>query len=66
MQMFSLHIMRVTFDSDHLLRGVMVEWSEWLGYGSESCQKVGLPSDDRKTLFDSPAVNEYLFRIRNG
>ena len=52
-------------------RGAMVEWSEQLGYGAESRRKVvslrlGFPCDDWKTLCVNPAVNGYLFRIREG
>ena len=43
---------------------VAVEWLEQLGYGAECCQVVSSNSDDRKTLFVNPAVNGYLFQIR--
>ena len=47
----------------------MVEWLEQLGYGAESCRKApvqgwALPCKDWKTLSVNPAVNGYLFRIR--
>ena len=51
----------------HLLKlGAMVEWLERLNYGAESRWKVmslrlGLPSDDWKTLSVNPTVNGYLF-----
>ena len=49
----------------------MVEWLERLGYGAESRRKVvslrqAPPCDDWKTLSVNPAVNGYLFRIREG
>ena len=49
----------------------MVEWLERFDYGAESRRKVvstrqGFAIDDWKTLFVNPAVNGYLFRIREG
>ena len=49
----------------------MVEWLEQLGYGAESCRKMRVrgsasPCGDWKTLSVNPAVNGYLFRIREG
>ena len=41
-------------------RGAVVEWLETLAYGAESRRR----SDDWKTLSVNPAVNGYLFRIR--
>ena len=49
----------------------MVEWLEQLGYGAES-RRVALvrgsasPCGDWKSLSVNPAVNGYLFRIREG
>ena len=53
-------------------KGVVVKWLERLGYGAESHQKVMrlcqvfYPSEDWKTLSVNPAVNGYLFGIREG
>ena len=52
-------------------RGAVVEWLEQLGYGAESRRKAGVrgsasPCGDWKTLSVNPAVNGYLFRIREG
>ena len=49
----------------------MVEWLEQLDYGAESHRKVvssrlASPCDDWKTLSVNPALNGYLFRIREG
>ena len=49
----------------------MVEWLERLGYGAESRRKFvssrrALSCDDWKILSVNPAVNGYLFRIREG
>ena len=49
----------------------MVEWLEWLGYGAESRRKAWIrgwasPCGDWKTLSVNPAVNGYLFQIREG
>ena len=49
----------------------MVEWLEQLGYGAESRRKAWVrgsasPCGDWKTLSVNPAVNGYLFRIREG
>ena len=49
----------------------MVEWLEWLDYDAESRRKVvssrlDSPCDDWKTLSVNPAVNGYLFRIKEG
>ena len=53
-------------------RGAIVELVEWLDYGTKSRRKVlsvgGWASlcKDWKTLSVHPAVNGYLFRIREG
>ena len=39
----------------------MVKWLERLGYGAEGW---ALPCDHWKTLSVNPAINGYLFRIR--
>ena len=47
----------------------MVDWLDRLDYGAESRRKVvssSSPCNDRKTLSVNPAVNGYLFRIREG
>ena len=49
----------------------MVEWLEWLSYGAESRRKARVPGwalacGDWKTLYVGPAVNGYLFLIREG
>ena len=50
----------------------MVEWLEWLDYGAESHRKVvsSRPGFAMRRLENSlsvnPAVNGYLFRIREG
>ena len=62
----------LAFTVVHLVsRGAVVEWLEWLNYGTESRCKVkssrnGLPCDNWKILSVNPAVNGYLFRIREG
>ena len=50
-------------------RGAAVELLGWLGYGAESRHKVvssrlGFAMRRLETLSLIPAVNEYLFRIR--
>ena len=54
-----------------LPKEAIVEWLEWLGDGAESCQmgvssRLGSPSEYWKTLTVDPAVNGYLFQIREG
>ena len=49
----------------------MVEWLEQLDYGAESRRIARVrgsasPCGDWKTLSVNPAVNGYLFRIREG
>ena len=50
----------------------MVEWLEQLGYGAESRCKAraqprsSSPCSDWKTPSVNPAVNGYLFQIRDG
>ena len=45
----------------------LVEWLERLGYGAEShLRDWASPCDDWKTLSVIPAVNGYLFQIREG
>ena len=49
----------------------MVEWLEQLGYSAESrciagVRGLALPFGNWKTLSVNPAVNGYLFRIREG
>ena len=49
----------------------MVEWLEWLGCGTVSRHKECVrgsasPCSDWETLSVNPAVNGYLFRIREG
>ena len=51
--------------------GAVVEWLEQLSYGAEShriawVRGSALPCDDWKTLSFNPAVNGYLFQIREG
>ena len=54
------------------VRGAGVEWLvERLGYGAEKCWRMvslrlGFAIKDWKTLSVSPAVNGYLFQIREG
>ena len=53
--------------SELKISGAVVEWLEQLDYGAESRRKVASsPRDDWKTLSVDPAVNGYLFRIREG
>ena len=52
-------------------RGAVIEWLEQLGYGAESRSKACVrgsasPCGDWKTLYVSPTVDGYLFRIREG
>ena len=53
------------------VRGTVVKWLEQLGYSAESRRIAWVrgsasPCGDWKTLSVNPAVNEYLFRIREG
>ena len=46
------------------MRGAIVRWLEWLGYGAESRQKVvrlPLSLDAWKALSLNPAVNDTFF-----
>ena len=50
--------------------GAMVDWLEWLGYDAESCCKVvssrlGFAMRQLENSVN-PAVNGYLFQIREG
>ena len=44
----------------------MVEWLERLGYSTERVRGSAAPCGDWKSLSVNPAVNGYLFRIREG
>ena len=57
--------------SNVVWRGAVVEWLVQLGYGAESGRIAWVrgsasPCGDWNTLSVNPAVNGYLFRIREG
>ena len=70
----------VLYDHENEVKGIhigiishsisTIEWLEWLGYGAESSCKVlseRLRFDMRRLEnYVNPAVNGYLFRIREG